>query len=204
MTIAALPDLNNTTDPRRLKLFHGYRHLITPLRHNGWRTDVELSRGEPHLRAELGDGTELITTSVNGLPDDPNEATGWSVVRLDTEDQTRHAILYDSTPDGPQSHHGNRLITLFHRLGAMQAPKSTERLVVSTTYTALYSGYHHQNTGSETPGEAIARFFECSGWLVANDGYQQVWERPESEGYPLAIFEKDGHITTVRVMPSYD
>ncbi len=44
-TIAALPDHNRTTDPLWQRLFHGYSHVITPLRYAGWVTDIETAGG---------------------------------------------------------------------------------------------------------------------------------------------------------------
>ncbi|MGW7572364.1 hypothetical protein [Streptomyces sp. NPDC054765] len=204
MTIAALPDHNNTTHPLWLKLFHSYRHVIAPLRHNGWPTDIEIAGGENRIHADLGDGTELIIASVRALPLDPNEVTGWSVLRLDIEDNARHTVLYDSTPEGAQSHHRNSLIPLFGRIDELDAPKPMNRLVVSATYTSPSGMNHYQAAGSETPGAAVARFFEWSRLLVASEGYQHVWERPEEDGYPLARYERDGHVTTVQVTRSDD
>lgn len=204
MTIAALPEHNSIANPLWLKLFHGYRHVIAPLRYNSWPTDIEIDGGENRIRADLGDGTELIIASVHALPLDPNEVTGWSVLRLDIEDKARHTVLYDSTPDGAQSHHRNSLIPLFGRIDELDAPKPTHRLIVSATYTSPSGMNHHQAADSETPGAAVARYFEWSQLLVAAESYHHVWEQPEADGYPLARFERDGHITTVRVTRSDD
>ncbi len=199
MTLAALPDHNNLTDPLWQKLFHRYRHVITPLRHNGWMTDVELCGGEYHLRADLGDGTELIITGTHPLPVDPAEMDGWTVIRQDIDNPDVHTALYDSTPDGPQSHHGTSLIPMLTRIDELDVPKTTRQLIVSATHTSPYGANHNQTGPIEAPGTAIARFFEWSQRLVTAEGYHQVWERPEQDGYPLALFERLGHITTVRV-----
>ncbi|MET8677055.1 hypothetical protein ABZW18_05505 [Streptomyces sp. NPDC004647] len=201
MTIAALPDHNNLTDPLWLKLFHGYRHVITPLRHNGWTTDVDL---DGRIRANLGDGTELVIAGAHELPVDPSEVNGWTVVRQGIENPDVHTALYDSTPDGAQSHHGTSLIPMFARIDELDVPKSTKRLIASATHTAPYGANHNQSAGIETPGTAVARFFEWSRRMVAEEGYRHVWQRPEPEGYPLALFERVGHITTVRVTRSDD
>ncbi|WP_330317978.1 hypothetical protein [Streptomyces platensis] len=206
MTIAALPDHNRRTDPQWLNLFNRYRHVITPLRYNGWTTDIEISGAENHLRADLGDGTELIIASGNSLPLDPSEVTGWSVVRQDIEDPARHTVLYDSTPEGPHRHHGSSLIPMFGRIEVLDAPKSVTPLYVSATYTAPYGMQSHQSTGVETPGAAVARFFEFSRQLVNTMGYKPLLERLEPKGgYPSAQFETEsGRQVTVRVMRSYD
>ncbi|WP_406303656.1 hypothetical protein OHA61_16585 [Streptomyces sp. NBC_00885] len=204
MTIAALPDHNSITDPLWLKLFHGYRHVIAPLRHNGWITDMETGGGENHIRAELGDGTELSIASVHDLPVDPNEVTGWQVIRRHIEDHSRHSVLYDSTPNGPQSHHGNSLVPMFARIDELDVPKVNKRLIVSATHTSPYGANHNQTGPIEAPGTGIARFFEWSQRLIAEEGYRHVWERPEPDGYPLALFESAGHITTVRVTRWHD
>lgn len=205
MTIAALPDHHRTTDPTCLNLFNRYRHVIAPLRYNAWTTDVEMRGGEYHVRADLGDGTELIIASESSLPIDPNEVTGWSVLRRGIDDPTRHSVLYDSTLDGPQRHHCTSLIPMFARIDKLNVPMSSTPLIVSATHTAPYGAHHQQTAGIETPGAALARFFEWSRRLVAEEGYQQVWERLEPEdGYPLALFESVGHITTIRVTPSND
>ncbi|MFD8379128.1 hypothetical protein ACFV2X_11420 [Streptomyces sp. NPDC059679] len=202
MTVAALPDHEDRTNPLWLKLFHGYRHVISPLRHFGWITDVELSGGNFHVRADLGDGTELIIAAEHALPVDPTEVTGWHVARQNIEDPARLTALYDSTPDGPQAHHGVSLIPMFARIDELGAPKSARQLIVSSTHTTPHGVNHNQTAGYEAAGTAIARYFEWSRRMVANEGYRCVWEEPEQDGYPLALFEKDGHITTVRVTPS--
>ncbi|MFE7117508.1 hypothetical protein ACFU99_19045 [Streptomyces sp. NPDC057654] len=204
MNIAALPNHNGLADPLWLKLFHGYRHVIAPLRHNGWVTDMETGGGENYIRAELGDGTELSIASVRALPVDPNEVTGWTVIRRHVEDVSRHTVLYDSTPGGPQGHHGNSLIPMFARIDALDALTFTRRLIVSATHVAAFSGAHNQTAGIETPGTAVARYFEWTERLVSDEGYRCVWERPESEGFPLALFENVGNITSVRVTRSHD
>ncbi|MBT2366192.1 hypothetical protein J7E88_12950 [Streptomyces sp. ISL-10] len=201
MTIAALPDHNNLTDPLWLKLFHGYRHVITPLRHNGWTTDVDL---DGRIRADLGDGTELVIAATHELPTDPSEVDGWTVLRQNIDDPGVHTALYDSTPDGPQSHHGTSLTPMFARIDELKVPKATTRLIVSATHTAPYGANHNQTGGIEAPGTAVARFFEWSRRLVTAEGYRQVWERPERDGLPLALFERVGHITTVRITRSDD
>ncbi|NUK19826.1 hypothetical protein [Streptomyces lunaelactis] len=204
MTIAALPDHNSITDPLWLKLFHGYRHVIAPLRYNGWTTDVELCGGEFHIRADLGDGTELIIAAEHSLPVDPSKVNGWMVVRQGIENPDVHTALYDSTPDGPQSHHGTSLVPLLARIDELDAPKVNKRLIVSATHTSPYGANHNQTGPIEAPGTAIARFFEWSQRLITEEGYRHVWECPEPDGYPLALFESAGHITTVRVTPWHD
>ncbi|MFE2179035.1 hypothetical protein [Streptomyces sp. NPDC059455] len=204
MTIAALPDHNRTTDPLWLKLFHGYRQVIAPLRHNGWTTDVELCGGECHLRADLGDGTELIIAATHSLPINPAEVDGWTVVRQGIDNPDVHTALYDSTPGGPQAHHGVSLTPMLARIDALDVPKTAQRLITSATHTAPYGANHNQTGGIETPGMAIARFFEWSQRLVTGEDYRKVWERPEPDGYPLALFERIGHITTVRVTPWHE
>ncbi|WP_180685937.1 hypothetical protein [Streptomyces gossypiisoli] len=201
MTIAALPDHNNLTDPLWLKLFHGYRHVITPLRHNGWTTDVDL---DGRIRTDLGDGTELVIAAAHELPVDPSELDGWTVVRQGIDNADVHTALYDSTPDGPQSHHGTSLIPMFARIDELDVPKTTRRLIVSATHTAPYGANHNQTGPIETPGTAVARFFEWSKRLVAEEGYRKVWERPQQDGDPLALFERVGHITTVRITAWHD
>ncbi|MGW2022040.1 MULTISPECIES: hypothetical protein [Streptomyces] len=202
MTIAALPDHNRVTDPTWLKLFHDYRHVITPLRHNSWTTDVELCGRE--IRADLGDGTELIVAAEFSLPADPAEVTGWTVVRQNVEEPHRHSVLYDSTPTGPQRHHKTSLMPMFARIDELDVPKSAIRLTASATYSASYGLNQNQGGVSETPGVAVARFYEWSHHLMAVEGYQRVWERPHEDGYPLAVFEKSAHICIVRVGRSDD
>ncbi|MFE0190743.1 hypothetical protein [Streptomyces sp. NPDC058989] len=204
MTIAALPDHNSTTDPLWLKLFHSYRHVIAPLRHNGWTTDVELCGGEYHVRADLSDGTELIIASTHSLPVDPSEVDGWTVVRQGIDNPDVHTALYDSTPCGPQAHHGASLIPMLARIDELEVPKPVQRLIVSATHAAPYGMNHNQTGPIEEPGTAIARFFEWSQRLVTAEDYRKVWERPEADGYPLAVFENVGHITTVRVRPWHE
>jgi hypothetical protein len=201
MTIAALPDHNNLTDPLWLKLFHGYRHVITPLRHNGWTTDVDL---DGRIRADLGDGTELVIAATHELPTDPSEVDGWTVLRQNIDDPGVHTALYDSTTDGPQSHHGTSLTPMFARIDELNVPKTAQQLIVSATHTAPYGANHNQTGGIEAPATAIARFFEWSQRMAAAEGYRKVWERPEQDGYPLALFERVGHITTVRVTPWHE
>lgn len=203
MTIAALPDHHRTDDPLWQKLFHGYSHVITPLRHNGWTTDVELCGGEYHLRADLGDGTELIIAGQHSLPVDPSKVDGWQVVRQGIENPDVHTALYDSTPDGPQSHHGTSLIPMLARIADLDA-HSAKQLVVSATSTAPNGANHNQTGPIEAPGTAVARFFEWSRRLIGGDSYRKVWERPEPDAYPLAIFESGGHITTIRVTRWHD
>ncbi|GAA1919945.1 hypothetical protein [Streptantibioticus ferralitis] len=204
MTLAALPDHNRLTDPLWRTLFHGYRHVITPLRHNGWTTDVETCGGEYHLRAALSDGTELIIAASQALPADPAEVDGWSVVRQNVDNPDVHTAVYDSTPGGPQRHHGTSLIPLLARIDELDAPKTATRLIFSATHTHPSGANANQTAGIEAPGTAVARFFEWSHRLITVEGYRKVWERPETEGYPLALFERDGHITTYRITPWHD
>ncbi|MFE4535783.1 hypothetical protein ACFRKB_11955 [Streptomyces scopuliridis] len=198
-TIAALPDHNHLNDPLWLKLFHGYRHVIAPLRHNGWVTDIDTCGDEYHLRANLGDGTELIIASVYSLPTDPAEVTGWMVLRQDIETPSRHSVVYDSTPDRAQAHHGNSLVQMFTRIDELDVPKATTRLMLSGTYSAPYGANHNQCGPVEAPGTAVARYFEWTRQLAASDGYRQVWERGEEDGYPLSLFERVGRVVVARV-----
>ncbi|MFJ9357011.1 hypothetical protein [Streptomyces mirabilis] len=203
-TIAALPDHNRTTDPLWQRLFHGYGHVITPLRYAGWVTDIETCGGEFHVRADLGDGTELIVASEHSLPADPGEVSGWTAVRQHAENTSKHTVLYDSTPNGPQRHHGNSLIPLLARVDCLDLPGRAPRLIVSATHVAPYGASHNQTAGIEGAAPAIARFSEWSQRLIDYEGYHRVWQRPQADGYPLALFESAGHVTTVRVTRSDD
>ncbi|MFJ2247453.1 hypothetical protein ACIQ9I_02830 [Streptomyces sp. NPDC094461] len=203
-TIAALPDHNRLNDPLWQRLFHGYTHVIAPLRYAGWVTDLETSGGEFSIRADLRDGTELVIASEHSLPADPTEVSGWTALRQDAENPSQHTVLYDSTPNGPQRHHGTSLIPLMARIDGLDAPDRAPRLVVSATHTAPYGANHNSTAGIEAPATAIARFFEWSWRLTGHEGYRRVWQRPEHDGYPLALFESAGHITTVRVTRSDD
>lgn len=203
-TIAALPDHNQLNDPLWQRLFHGYTHVIAPLRYAGWVTDLETGGGEFTIRADLRDGTELVIASEHSLPADPTEVSGWTALRQDVENPSQHTVLYDSTPNGPQRHHGTSLIPLMARIDGLDAPDRAPRLIVSATHTAPYGANHNSTAGIESPATAIARFFEWSWRLTDHEGYRRVWQRPQHDGYPLALFESAGHITTVRVTRSDD
>ncbi|MDT9689552.1 hypothetical protein Q5762_14630 [Streptomyces sp. P9(2023)] len=204
MTIAALPDHNNLTDPLWQKLFYGYRHVITPLRRNGWTTDVELCGGEYHVRADLGDGTELIIASTHSLPVDPSEVDGWTVVRQGIDHPDVHTALYDSTPDGPQSHHGTSLTPMFARIDALDACASPDRLWVSASTVTPHGATHHQSGPLEAPGGAMARFFDWSHHLQ-HDGWRLAMAaEQDKEHEPLAIYERDRHVTLLRLTPHHD
>lgn len=203
--LAALPDHNRVTDPLWQRLFHGYSHIITPLRYAGWVTDIETGGGaEFHVRADLRDGTELIIASEHSLPDYPDEVNGWSAILRDTQNTSRHTVLYDSTPNGPQRHHGNSLMPLMARIDSLDLPSRAPRLIVSATHTAPYGASHNSTAGIEAPATAITRFSEWSRRLTDHEGYRHVWRRPEHDGYPLALFESAGHIATIRVTRSND
>ncbi|WP_425834229.1 hypothetical protein [Streptomyces fractus] len=199
MSIAALPDHNRLDDPLWRQLFHAYRHLITPLRYNGWTTDVETGGGEFFIRADLADGTELVIASTHSLPNDPAKVTGWNALRRHTDDPARHTVLYDSTHNGPQRHHGNSLIPLFARIDQLDAAKSGRRLIVSTTHTAPFGASRAQAAGHEPAATAIARYFEVMHQHTTDHGYCKVWERPATGGHPLALFEREGHVAILRV-----
>jgi hypothetical protein len=201
--LAALPEHHLRTDPLWLELFHSYGHVISPLRHLGWTTDVDLT-DEFCIRADLADGTELVIASEDGLPHNPFEVTGWRVLRRDVDTPGRHTVLYDSLPGGPQRHCHAGLMPMFARIDAINAPRHAIRLTTSATYCAPYGLNTNQGGASETPGMAVARYFESCQHLTAVGGYRLVWERPESDGYPLAVLEKDGYIATVRVARSHD
>ncbi|MEU6254274.1 hypothetical protein [Streptomyces sp. NPDC047043] len=203
-TIAALPDHNGTTDPLWQELFRRYSHVISPLRYAGWVTDMETCGGEFSVRADLRDGTELIIASEHSLPADPAEVRGWNVVRQNVQDPSRHTVLYDSTPNGPQRHHGNSLIPPMVRIDALDVPSRGPRLIVSATHIAPYGASHNQVAGTEGAATALARHSEWSQRLTGDEGYRRVWQRSEREGYPLSVFESAGHITTVRVTRSDD
>lgn len=203
-TIAALPDHNSLNDPLWQRLFHNYSHVITPLRYAGWVTDVETCGGEFLIRADLRDGTEVTIASEHSLPVDPSEVTGWTAVRQEAEDPSTHTVLYDSTPNGPQRHHGTSLIPLMARIDGLDVPGRAPRLIVSATYTSSFGASHNQVAGNEGPATAIARFAEWSWRLTGHEGYRRVWLRPEREGYPMAMFEGAGNTATVRVTRSND
>ncbi|MFK0279810.1 hypothetical protein ACIQVL_04950 [Streptomyces sp. NPDC090499] len=202
-TIATLPDHDRRTDPLWNRLFNGYWHVITPLRHLGWITDVDVN-DKFFIRANLGDGTEVCIATEHEVPVDAAEVTGWRVIRRDVDNPSRHTVLYDSAPGGPQSQHTTHLIPLFARIDALNAPKPPFRLVTSATYCAPYGLTTQQGGASETPGMAVARYFEWCQHLTTVEGYQRAWERPEPDGYPLAVFEKDGYLVAVRVTRSHD
>lgn len=199
MNLAPLPDHDRTDDPLWHKLFHAYRHLLTPLRRNGWVTDVELCGGEWHLRADLGDGSELLIASSHSLPADPGEVQGWSVTRQSVEDPSGHTVLYDSTPAGPQHHHGTSLVPLFLRLERLEVCTATSRLHTSASTLNAHGAVHHQTGPVEAPGTAAARYVDWAERLSA-DGWHKVWERPD-EDQPLAVFECISRITIVRLTP---
>jgi hypothetical protein len=203
-TIAALPDHNRITDPLWQRLFHGYGHVITPLRYAGWVTDIETAGGEFHVRADLRDGTELIISSEHHLPADPAEVNGWTAVRQDVQDTSRHTVLYNSTPNGPQEHHSNRLIPLLTRIDGLDLPGRAPRLIVSASHVSPYGACHNQTAGTEGAASATGRFWEWSQRLTEHEGYRRVWQRSQQDGYPLALFESAGHIVTVRVTRSDD
>ncbi|MGW3121338.1 hypothetical protein ACWDBW_30010 [Streptomyces sp. NPDC001107] len=201
--LAALPEHNLRTNPLWLELFRSYWHVITPLRYLGWTTDVDLT-DDFCIRADLADGTELVVAGEGALPRDPAGVTGWRVIRRDTGNPGRHTVLYDSLPGGPQRHCRAGLMPMFARIDALDVPRSAYRLVTSATYCAPYGLNTSQGGASETPGLAVARYFEWGQRLTTAEGYQRVWERPEPDGYPLAVLEKDGYIATLRVMRSTD
>ncbi|AJC58612.1 hypothetical protein [Streptomyces sp. 769] len=201
MSLAALPNHNRVNDPLWRTLFHRYRHVITPLRYNGWTTDVELGGGEYVIRADLGDGTELVIASAHALPANSADVDGWTAVRQGIDKPEVHTAVYDSTPDGTQRHHGASLVPLFMRISELDAPTAPTQLVVSATHTSSFGVNHNQTAGIEAAAVAAARFFDWSERLVTVEGYQPVWERPGREGHLLALFENSGDITTVRVTP---
>ncbi|MER8002079.1 hypothetical protein [Streptomyces sp. NPDC095613] len=197
MNLAPLPDHARTDDPLWQTLFHRYRHVIAPLRRNGWTTDIEMSGREYHIRADLGDGTELIIATSGSLPVDPDDVDGWVASRQTVETPKVCTALYDSTPNGPQAHHGIGLIPMMMRIDKLDARVDAQRLLVLST-TVHPSGASRNRTGPiETPGTAVARAFEWSQNLVSN-GHTKVWERPEPADV-LAVFERDGLVTAVRV-----
>ncbi|MFE7276859.1 hypothetical protein [Streptomyces sp. NPDC057623] len=200
-TLAALPEHTLHADPLWQQLFRSYWHVITPLRYLGWITDVDITEAFL-IRADIGDGTELVVATEAGLPTDPTEVTGWRVIRRDINDPGRHTVLYDSVPGGPQRHCRTGLLPMFARIDAMNAPRPAYRLTTSATYCAPYGLNTTQGGASETPGMAVARYFEWCRHLSDAEGYQRVWERPEQDGYPIAVLEKDGYIATVRVTRS--
>ncbi|WP_071372503.1 hypothetical protein [Streptomyces sp. MUSC 14] len=200
---AALPDHIHQHDPLRTQLLRSYWHVITPLRYLGWTTDVDTA-DKPLIRADLGDGTELIITTEHGLPRDSGQVNGWRVLRRDIDNPERHTALYDSAPGGPQSHHRAGLVPLFARIDALDAPKPAVRLATSATYCTPYGLNANRGGSAEAPGVAVARYFESCQYLTAAEGYQRIWERPEGDGYPLAAFEKDGYLAAVRVNRIHD
>jgi hypothetical protein len=200
-TLAALPEHVRRFDPQWVGLFRSYWHVITPLRYLGWTTDVDLA-DDLCIRADLGDGTELTITADGELPLDSAQVTGWRVLRRETDDPARHTALYDSAPGGPQSHHQAALLPMFARIDALDAPRPDVRLTTSATYCTPYGLNTNQGAAIEGPGMAVARYFEWCRHLTAAEGYRRIWERPENDGYPLSVFEKNGYTATVRVARS--
>lgn len=199
MALAPLPNHNRTDDPLWQRLFHAYRHVITPLRCNGWTADVELCGGEYHVQADLGDGTELIIAGEYSLPIDPAEVAGWTVIRRPVDSSDGETVLYDSIPGRPQQHHGTTLVPLLARLDELDACTAEERLSVSLSTTSPEGSTHNHRGPVEKPGTAYARYFDWSHAHLA-DGWQQVWERM-AFGAPRTIFERDGHVGTLRLTP---
>ncbi|MFE2289817.1 hypothetical protein [Streptomyces sp. NPDC059452] len=203
--IAPLPNSSRRDDPLWLRMFHNYGHVITPLRYAGWVTDIETAGGgEFYIHADLRDGTEVAIASEYSLPVDPAEVTGWSAIRRDVEGTGTHTVLYDSTPNGPQRHHGNSLFPLLARIDGIDVPSRAPQLMVSATRTSPFGASRNQTAGIEGPASAIARFAEWSRRLTDREGYRRVWLRPEREGYPMAMFEGAGHTASVRVTRSND
>ncbi|NUK32184.1 hypothetical protein HRW12_00030 [Streptomyces lunaelactis] len=201
MNLAALPDHNRINDPLWQKLFYRYRHVITPLRRNGWSTDIEL---DGLIRADLGDGTELLIASNHPLPVDPADVKGWTVVRQAISNPDQHTALYDSTPDGPQSHHGTSLTPMFTRIDALDACRTPDRLWVSSSAVTPHGLVHSQRGPLEGPGGALARFFDWSRHLVGEGWRLAMAAEQDKVHEPLAIYERDRYVVLLRLTPHHD
>ncbi|AIA03429.1 hypothetical protein ACFCXR_15255 [Streptomyces noursei] len=206
MTLAALPTHDRTTDPLWLGLFNAYSDVITPLRWFGWTTDVEVDKDAVLIRADLGDGNELIIASEgNRLPANAADATGWLAVKQNIAEPAKHTVLYDSTPNGPQRHHGIQLLPLFVRLEALDAARRAPRVEVTASHVSFFGACHNTTAGIWAAGAGVARFMDWVNHIQATEGYAKVWERPEgSGGYPEAIFERSSNVAVLRVRRASD
>ncbi|MFF7586772.1 hypothetical protein ACFZCK_04665 [Kitasatospora purpeofusca] len=152
--LAPLPDHYRVHDALWQSLYANYDHLITPLRQNGWVTDVELSEGAYFIRATLGDGTELHIGTAEGLPHDPREVTGWLIVRQPEGTDGPVTVLYNSTRAGAHSDNGGEVdpvLTRIARLHSVLRPSRTYQ-VLSTIYTPF--GAQTDTIPCATPVEA--------------------------------------------------
>lgn len=201
--IAALPDHDKAKDPIWQSLFHSYRHIITPLRYNGWATDFVTGGAQDFIRADLADGTELIIASEGSLAANPDANKGWVVLRQRVEQSPEYTVLYDSTPACAQSHHGNSLVPMFLYI-EKAVPKPSVQLSNRTTHAGPYGAPRHVAGKDESPGMAVARFYGLARCLEAVEGYRRVWERPLEEGYPHAVFAKGASVVITRVVRSHD
>ncbi|MFF9478050.1 hypothetical protein [Streptomyces sp. NPDC014733] len=204
MTLAPLPDSGRNDSPRWRTYLHAYRHVIAPLRHNGWTTDLDITDDDAFIRCDLGTGTELIITSTPELPANPQVVAGWSVMRQPRGSRTHYTCIYDSTPGGAHADNEADLLPLFEHIDALDVPKPGHRLTTSAAYTSPTGAHHLLAADSETPAMAVSRFYAWSKRLTGDEGYRGLWERPETDGYPMAVFERLGHVTTVRVTRSSD
>ncbi|MEV4557219.1 hypothetical protein AB0K51_09490 [Kitasatospora sp. NPDC049285] len=181
LKLAPLPDHGNITDPTWQTYYANYAHVITPLRQFGWTTDIQLSFGVRIIRAIVGDGTELHIGSVAGLPLDPRQVKSWVVTRV-AEDQTRPGltVLYDSTEDGAQRHHGAEIGPMLGRVRRVlrvAPPEGRSYQIVSTAYRAAGATTDHYPAGSRA--EALSVYETCAEALAT-----ELWTRIYAPSWP--------------------
>ncbi|MEW2081066.1 hypothetical protein [Streptomyces sp. NPDC005283] len=200
--MAPMPVHGNTDDPLWRKLWSAYEPVITALRRIPLVTDVEISNGMFGITAELTDGSHLWIASVTELPLDPSELEGFLVRRAHQDNPTIDETVYDSTPDGEQSEHGNNVVTLIQAITAFVterhlAPRLIDLVsvqIVGVTakhkpITRLIQGpFDDRHAAVKEYGYATHELME-SGWHCSHEQGGTDW--------PLTVWVRNDEVATV-------
>lgn len=177
--LAPRPDHYRVHDALWQSLYANYAHLITPLRQNGWVTDVELSEGAYFIRATLGDGTELHIGTAEGLPHDPREVRGWLISRQPEGTNGPATVLYNSTADGAHRSNGGEVDPVLARIERLRSALRPSRTyqVLSTIYTPF---------GSQTDAHPCANATEAGEVFEAHSQKltAELWTRLYAPAWP--------------------
>jgi len=100
-----MPDHRRVDRPEWQALWRAYEPVTTPLRAMGLPVDIETCGGQTIILADLPDGSHLLISDADALPNHLSEVEGWAVShgREDPYGGTHYTMpFYDSTPDGAQ------------------------------------------------------------------------------------------------------
>lgn len=117
-----MPDHRRVDRPEWQALWHAYSDVTTPLRALGLTCDIETCGGNTLIMVDLPDGTHLLISDYDSLPDHRSQVTGWMVSQGTDQDPLRGTVynnpFYDSTENGEHHAYGADLGSMLRAVTA--------------------------------------------------------------------------------------